>query len=756
MADDFIHVAYLADVFNGHPLRLLENFTGNWMHAWGTQFYRPLISLTLAWDFLLGHGSAIFFHISNIIFHIGSSIFLYLIAERLLRTYSWKTRLGTALAASTLFSVCPLHTEVVSWIIGRVDGVCLAFFLAAFYCFICSLQFRSKVLTAAGLTGFALSLLSKEMAVTLPPLLVLTNLLLSSEENRKKRIASALKNSIPYWVMLFVYVGIRSLALGTMAGGYGGSIGEGLSGSVIQRFASLYKLLYPFNTELIFPGDRLYKQLDLFYKAASAFLLLRFVLLANRRAQIMLLLFCLTWFLLALLPTFQVFNITDSLMCSRFAYFATAPFCLFIAFAIAPLWRTHTSFQNLASRLMAIGSAVLLIAINIVWLNATVKNNSGWAHAGAQVREFRKALERVAIELKDKESAALLNVPQDLEGAHMIYNGAMLNVLLSPPLSKPALADKVISFEPPTYGDAEFINASRLGEVLSKQTHGRAYYWDMKSRQLIVLDLQRKPLHISFPLQPPAGFSRENALTLKSPALSVDPLSCDFIKIKLSLVPVSSGKEAAACGQHPVLRLFWASRNYPAFSIARSIALPVNEFGKQCTYVFAVSERKSWLAGGEIERLKLEIPAGWTALAAKDGEDVEAGDSVTLLSGENLIPSISPYDLAEGKDSIFRMASDHFAINCNATQIPGCKSVRLELSKPNSWFEHYSGSFRDSKFSKPEHVLQVFNANGNKASFEFNRAQFPEPAYYELRAFALNEKGEPIGYCSDPLNLQIN
>lgn len=757
LADDFVHVAYLADVFNGHPLKLLENFTGNWMHAWGTQFYRPLISLTLAWDYLLGNGAAIFFHISNIIFHIASSIFLYLIAERMLWQYPWKTRLYTALAAAALFAVCPLHTEVVSWIIGRVDGVCLAFFLGAIYCFICSIQTRSKILSIAALIGFALSLLSKEMAVILPPLLVLTDLVLCRERNLKTRIASSLRNSMPFWIMLLAYICIRVTALGTLAGGYGGSIGEGLSGSLLRRFTSLSKLLFPFNAELIGPADRLYKQLSSFYKFAAAFVFVRMLFLRDISTQLKLLIYCAAWFLLALAPTYQVFNITDSLMCSRFAYFATAPFCLFIAFAIAPLWNPHTSFQKIAGRWLSWASALLLISLTCIWFNATVKNNNGWAHAGAQVREFRKAVEAVCRNLKTGENIALLNVPQDLEGAHMIYNGAMLNVLLSSPLSNPPVADSVISFEPPTYGDAEFINASRLSEVLAKQTGARAYYWNMSAKKLIPLDLRKEPLSLTYPLRPPQKIITDGKVlettNFNSPALDLDPLSCDFIVVKLRFDVRKSHGNGAQTLPPRLLTLSWSSQNFPDYSAARSISLPVIEDGEAHEYVFAVSERKSWLAGQRIQRVKFQIPAGWTpTLLKENGADL--GDTITIASGEKMIPLIVPQGLAEGKDSIFRLASDHFSVRCDARNIPACKRLRLELSKPNSWFEHYAGSFRDRQLSK--NALQQYTADGSEAVFEFKRSQFPDSAYYELRCFALNDAGEPIGFCSDPINLQIN
>src|SRR5688572_29497359 len=63
LADDFIHIAYLTNVCNGHLEALLANFTGNWMQTQGTQFYRPFISLTLALDYLIGGGQPLIFHL---------------------------------------------------------------------------------------------------------------------------------------------------------------------------------------------------------------------------------------------------------------------------------------------------------------------------------------------------------------------------------------------------------------------------------------------------------------------------------------------------------------------------------------------------------------------------------------------------------------------------------------------------------------------------------------------------------------------
>ncbi|MBX9720891.1 MAG: hypothetical protein K2X81_05825, partial [Candidatus Obscuribacterales bacterium] len=455
LADDFVHVAYLADVFNGHQLKLLENFTGNWMHAWGTQFYRPFISLTLAWDYMLGGGNALAFHISNTIFQIMSSLFLYLISLKLMPEFAAKQRFTCALSAALFFAACPFHTEVVSWIIGRVDSVCLSFFLAAFYLHLCFEESKNRKLFIGSLFCFIISLISKEMAVTLPPLIVLSSLFLSKQNGVIVKLKTCAKTSMPYWIVFAAYLGIRTLALGTVTGGYSGSIGEGLSGSAVERFKTAIKMIFPFNNEAIGPFDRLRKHLANLYKFAGIFLALSLALFRSSRQQFKLVGFCIAWIGLSLVPTYQVFNITDSLMCSRFAYFASAPFCLLLAVLISPLWTEQKNAKlKIVSVWMERISIVLIALFVFVFCSITIKNNSAWAHAGAQVREFRAALASACSKLNQQNKIILLNVPQRLEGAHMIYNGAMLSVLLSEPLSKPPIANRVASFEPPTYGDS--------------------------------------------------------------------------------------------------------------------------------------------------------------------------------------------------------------------------------------------------------------------------------------------------------------
>ena len=221
LADDFVHVDYLFHVFQGNWPSLLNNFWGNWMQAEGTTFYRPLISITLALDYLFQGARAEIFHLSNLIYQTAASLLLYLCGKEIVRALGESEKKYwdlLPLAAAMLFSVYPLHCEVVNWIIARVDSVALTFSLASFYlwCRLLNGNFHKRT-ALLSLFSLALALMSKEMAITVPPTLTLLTFL-KTDGNFKNKLACACKQTAPLWYLLIFYLGWRSFVLGTIAG----------------------------------------------------------------------------------------------------------------------------------------------------------------------------------------------------------------------------------------------------------------------------------------------------------------------------------------------------------------------------------------------------------------------------------------------------------------------------------------------------------------------------------------------------------
>ncbi|MBS2002720.1 MAG: hypothetical protein JST44_14515 [Cyanobacteria bacterium SZAS LIN-5] len=765
LADDFVHVPYLVKVFNGHADLLLQNFYTNWVQAQGTQFYRPLISLTLALDYLFWKANPVGYHITNLLYQIASSILLFLCTRRL---FSFKTAAESncvGFLAGAFFAACPLHPEVVSWIIARVDSVQTTFLLASLWMYLRARDLVSPPLSRAlSYSCFVLALLSKEMAITLPPTLVLLELIKSEKSGFIERIKEAGKATWQYWLILAIYMGVRTASLGTISGGYAGSIGQGLSSSLFKRWfqdGSFGRVLLPLNIEL--PGGtahKLVRSLKLFYELAAALLVARMALLFRDGAlsvYLRRLLFAAGWFVIAMLPTYQVWNLTETLQGSRFIYLGTAPLCLLAALLISPL---RFEINCAGSKLINLLSSIVSVLILWTGMQITYQNNSAWAQASKGVRDFRAAIEHW-FEARENEGRKLvvLNIPQKFAGAHMIYNAATLSVLLRPPLSSKDFSDSVVTFEPITFGSADLLNISRLRRLLADSSKYKFTRWDSGKHVLVPLSLASTPLKKEIQGSDYTDSrSSGNETFLVSPPIDISSSSVDFVDVQLAQTKTttrssdsdSTGADRDEQGAQAsnVLTMSWNTEKDPIFRDSRTIA---EAFDKPKELRFTVSEHKNWVGSESIHQLKFDLP---------DGVKIK---KVTLLSGESAIPTIAP-DTTEPKKDGRTVAEDVGGVSrpgriigpftYDVSKVAGADHAVFEISKADSWFEHYSGTFRDKTLS-PEALLTK-STTEKSGQFSLPAQELDRPGFYEIRVCAVDKNGKLCGFPSDPIDLQFS
>jgi hypothetical protein len=830
LADDFLHVDYLQKVFAGDTFSLLKNFWGNWMQAEGTTFYRPLISLTLALDYLFFGANAAGFHLSNFLFQTASSLLLYLVIKDIGRLFMASganipaqskdadysrhsgyprdvadtTRLG-ALAAAAVFSVSPLHCEVVAWIIARVDSVACMFYLASMSLFLLSLrkgQKSSRRLLGLSLLAFALSLCSKEMAITLPPTIGLLLFLTDSEpkaDGFRQRFFGALKKSLPFWAVLTAYMILRTLALGTISGGYQGSIGEGLSSSLAKRWlfdGSFLRVLFPLNIDVFGHGHGLFKTLKVLYILAAVTFAAALLTAQKKGPAIKSFVFGAGWLLLTLLPTYQVWNLTETLQGSRFIYFGTMPLAYLLSLAVLPPVIARSQFIG---RLMLPLQMVLLSFFVVVFATITCKNNQPWQHAMKELKTFQEALCHLA-ESHPDNNIVLLNIPQSYRGAHMLYNGATMSVMLRPPLAKKNIVDQIYTFEPATFGDADLISVSRLRRLMSApqpggpahngQTNDRAhssanpstnsspnsspnpsgnisqdvskkgpnllYFWDRDKFALesLVFDgighnsgneAQKVVLFQATPQTKGISIKDTYSLILTPKTIALSPsidlpasqIDAIIVKVKSVGVPDSSVIPPKARSKNEVLKLIYKTG---------SMALPMfdNSSGE---IVFQLSEHKNWLKQGMVHELSFET------LGSAEAIEIT---SIEALNFDHQLPRVEAdgHDLIEGPDGICRVHGPRPTFSYDVSNVPGATAATCEVSKPNSWFEHYSGTLRDKVVSKNALSVTPFNKlKGRNILLSF--AGIKDHGFYQIKVAAVDKDGKVLGYFSDPLNFQI-
>lgn len=121
------------------------------------------------------------FHVVNILIHVITSLVLFVFARLTLRTPAVSDESRAAawvpLAASLLFLVHPLATNVASYIVQRMASMAAMFYLLSFTCYVAARleenRKRSLPLFALAVLFFGCSLASKQNAATLPVLAAL-------------------------------------------------------------------------------------------------------------------------------------------------------------------------------------------------------------------------------------------------------------------------------------------------------------------------------------------------------------------------------------------------------------------------------------------------------------------------------------------------------------------------------------------------------------------------------------------------------
>ena len=146
--------------------QLVNIFTKPYWTTPGFALYRPLVTFSFAVDWAVSRGNTVWFHAVNALWHAlaTGALFAFLRA--------W-FRPGPALLGSLLFAVHPVHVEAVANIVGRAELMAGALFLAA-----CALWAHRRPVNrwqrmALVCLLFAMAILCKEIAVTLPAALVL-------------------------------------------------------------------------------------------------------------------------------------------------------------------------------------------------------------------------------------------------------------------------------------------------------------------------------------------------------------------------------------------------------------------------------------------------------------------------------------------------------------------------------------------------------------------------------------------------------
>jgi hypothetical protein len=440
VADDYFHVVEAS--------QLREALTRGWVlpihlggawwtpHGLAVEYFRPMIVVSFAIDRLLYGLHAAGYHLTNLVLHAVATLLAWAVARRVLgSTFG-------AWASAALFAVHPCHVQAVGWISGRTDVLASLFYLGALVLYLESRERPGARVPLALLSVavFLLALLSKEMAITFPAVVLAHGLLRPDGEPRARRlVVPALAT-----VTAGLYVGLRATVLGGLRApptpfafhlGDPGLLRHLLTAPLLYLGDfTLFVSTDPVVTE---PFWRAHTALFLLFAAASAFTFFRTVQRARDRKIAA---WGLGWMGVTLLPVAML------PVGEHFLYLPSLGYCILVGSQLPPSWEGIDARGRRA--LAVVGSFVLFVCIGRTIFVGLVERSS------------LRTVEEAAAALDRTPNAKLLLVADLPVGASLAFElavsfarqGRSANVgmlSIAPALTAGGSSASVVTIAPP-------------------------------------------------------------------------------------------------------------------------------------------------------------------------------------------------------------------------------------------------------------------------------------------------------------------
>lgn len=396
------------------PLRMLAALdisSRRFEHAEVRENYRPLRFLSYWVDYELSERAfgdfdahdppPFFFHLQNVLWHVLNALLVLTIGTALLQSRA------AGLVLALLFAVHPLHTEAVTYVSGRRDVLSTFFFLGALAVYVRSpaeQRLRWSVLLLVPLF-FVLGLLSKEMVVTLPPVLLLADLV-----RRPKMEARRLLLHGFVWGLALVYSLAMLATPGLVETSEGTDVLRRAMAACVYVVRYLGLVLFPVSQSIDYSFDAipiLESPLASPQAAAAAVgvgVWLLAALWALRRGPAPLALGSL-WFLGTLVPVLQFVPIAEP-FAERFAYLPALGVLVLLAWGFDALRRRQPTSAWAGATVVVLSLLVAAWSRNRDWLSPAALWGSAVASQPRCARAYAGLGDAMRAEERWEEAAA--------------------------------------------------------------------------------------------------------------------------------------------------------------------------------------------------------------------------------------------------------------------------------------------------------------------------------------------------------------
>lgn len=283
--------------------------------------YRPVVTVSLAINYFVSGIAPWSYHLLNLILHCAVVFAVFLLSDYFIQQSGGPWR--SAFLPALLFALNPVQTNAVSYVIARSAILCTLFYVLSFYFYLRFREGGRGGMLAASSLSFVMALLSKEIAITLPVILFLYELLISKKKGAQRFVIPSV-----FLTVAGGYAGARLLMLSDV-----GNKGPFLNTS--GRFFAIPWLVVNYLKKLIFPVNLNFFPVTpkvegfftpnfLFPLAILASSAAIIILLSRRRKQAF---FFMLWFLVALMPEL-ILNLREQMVEYRLYLPSVGPIAL--------------------------------------------------------------------------------------------------------------------------------------------------------------------------------------------------------------------------------------------------------------------------------------------------------------------------------------------------------------------------------------------------------------------------------------------
>ncbi len=373
-------------ITENYLIKSLENlpklFQKDYLLLSGELSYRPIVTLSYFIDYAIWQLNPVGYHLTNVILHTVTVFLFYCLIKSICKRHR------VSIFATLLFLSHPILTETVNAVCYREDILASLFFLLAFICFV-KIRFPiSEKGTSLKQTNtrfipyyilscasYCLALFSKEMAITLPILLVLFDLLYPLGNKSKTSTISSKLIGTGRWVPFYggyiavtgFYLFIRFIVFKNTFKTI--SVSPSNATTMTKVVASYIKLLFlplNLNADYIVPYTNIY---GLSFILSALFVVSACVLIALLSRRDKLLTFFNLWFFITLLPVFGIIPI-GNIMAERYLYLPIMGFCGTTGCILA----NYPSLRKYMA--IVLGGILLSMQISVIYRNGVWQDDA--------------------------------------------------------------------------------------------------------------------------------------------------------------------------------------------------------------------------------------------------------------------------------------------------------------------------------------------------------------------------------------------